>query len=160
MRDFENILNLDELDAVAVQAIVWQELDEEPALDAEHLEVQVTDDRVRIAGRVSTDREHAKVVHVVEDILGSARFDDAIRVDETLRGLRPEGADRSVAEVEEARPDLGKDGRHGPASAEHLRPDPEGDLYGTRDARAAAAKAQPYIPPSGPVREEEGDEQH
>lgn len=160
MRDFENILNLDELDAVAVEAVVWQELSEEPSLDAERLEVHVADGHVRITGRVGTDQEHEKVIHLVEDTLGVTRFDDGVRVDETVRGARPEGADRSVAEEEEARPDLGTEGRHGPASAEHLRPDPEGDLYGTHDARAAAGKGQPYIPPNTPVHEEDGDEKH
>lgn len=127
MRDFENILNLDELDAVAVEAVVWQELSEEPALDADRLEVHVTDGRVRVDGRVGSDREHAKVVHVVANLLDPERFDDAVLVDEALRGLRP---------------------------------DPEGDLYATHDAGAAAGKAQPYNPPSAQVREEDGDEQH
>lgn len=160
MRDSENILNLEELDAVAAEALVWQELDEEPALDAERLEIHVADGRVRIVGRVGTDQEHAKVIHVVEDVLGVARFEDAIRVDETLRGLRPEGADRSAAEEADARPDLGKEGRHGEPSADHLRRDVEGDLYGTRNARAAAGRAQSYIPPSEPVRKDDGDEKH
>jgi hypothetical protein len=117
MRDFENILNLDELDAVAAEAVVWQELAEEPSLDAERLDVRVADGRVRITGRVGTDQEHERVVHLVEDTLGVARFDDAIRVDETVRGSRPEGADLAVAQEAEARADLGREGRHEPASA-------------------------------------------
>lgn len=112
MRDFENILNLDELGAVAVEAVVWQELSEEPALDADRLEVHVTNGRVRIDGRVGSDQEHEKVVHVVANLLDADRFDDAVLVDEGLRGLRPQG------------------------------------------------KAQSYIPPSAPVKEETGNEQH
>ncbi|HKJ93147.1 MAG TPA: BON domain-containing protein [Longimicrobiales bacterium] len=160
MRDFEGVLNLEELDAEAVQAVVWQELSDEPALDAGRLEVQVSDGRVRVSGRVGTDREHQRVVHVVENVLGAARFDDAVRVDETLRGRRPEAADEAAAQTEEAQPDLGKQGRTTAASAEHLRPDPEGDLYGTHDPQKAAREAQTYVPPTEPVREEEGDEQH
>jgi hypothetical protein len=158
--DYEDAINLDHLTDADVRALVRQHLDEADEFDADAVDIEVADGRIRLEGRVGTDGERAHVEQVLA-ALGAVDYDNNVVVDPNARATRHEAADMARLEDASAEAPLGDSGGTTSDTAEHLRPDDRGDMYGTRDMRKAIEEGKSYTPPDGPMQEgiDEG-EQH
>lgn len=158
--DFENAINLDQMDDDDIGELVRQQLDEDADFDVDAVDIEVQDGRVRIEGRVGTEGERQHVDQVL-GALGAHDFENNVMVDETTRAERADGADEALAEDATAHAALGEAGQTTSDSAEHLQPDDAGELYGTRDPQKAIQDGKTYTPPDGPTQEGmRGDERH
>lgn len=158
--DFENVINLDQLDDAEVRDLVRQRLHEADDFDVDEVEISVRKGRVRVEGRVGTEEERQHVEHVLSGF-GAVDFENNVMVDESRRPEQSEAAD--VAALEDAAVDdeLGERGHVTSDEAEHLQPDTAGEQFGTRDMKKAIEQGQSYTPPDGPMQEGVGPgEQH
>jgi hypothetical protein len=158
--DFENAINLDQMDDDDIRGLVRQRLEDDADFDVDAVTVSVDDGHIAVEGRVGTEGERQHVGQVLTG-LGAVEFDNNVVVDENVRAQRAEAADDAQAEDAATRAPLGEAGKSTTDTAEHLQPDDAGDLYGTRDPGRAIQEGKPYTPPDGPVQEGiRGDEQH
>lgn len=158
--DFENTINLDQMDDDDIGELIRQHLDEDDDFDVDAIEVEVSDGRVTVEGRVGTEGERQHVEQVL-NALGAEDYENNVVVDETTRAERAEGADEALAEDSNAQAALGESGHTTSDTAEHLQPDDEGELYGTRDPQKAIQDGKTYTPPDSPTQEGvRGDERH
>lgn len=158
--DFENSINIDQMDDDDVGELVRQRLDEDPDFDVDTVEVTVRDGRVTVEGRVGTDGEHQHVEQVLSELAGG-EFENNVLVDPNARAQRAEAADDAHAEDQEVRAALGESGKTTSDTAEHLQRDDAGEMYGTRSMKEAIEEGKSYTPPEGPTQQGiEGDERH
>lgn len=158
--DFENALNLDQLEDDDIRGLVRQRLDEDADFNVDSVEVAVSGGHVTVTGRVGTEGERQHVEQVLT-ALGVVNFDNDVVVDELTRAQRAEPADDARAEDAEAQAALGESGKSTSDTAEHLQPDERGDLHGTQDPQKAIQEGQAYTPPDSPPQEGvRGDERH
>lgn len=150
--DFENAVNLDQMTDDDVGALVRQRLDRAPDFDVDNVDIAVRDGRVTVEGRVGTEGERQHVEQVLTG-LGATEYANNVTVDELVRAQRSEAADTANAEDAAARAMLGESGKSTTDTAEHLRPDPAADQYGTRDMKEAIEEGRSYTPPDGPAQE-------
>lgn len=159
-KDYENAINLDQMDDDDIRDLVRQELDEAADFDVDAVEISVEDGRVAVAGRVGTEGERQHVEQVLTR-LGAEDFENDVLVDENTRAQRAEAADTARIEDAAATASLGESGKATSDTAEHLQPDVAGEMYGTKDMKKAIEEGKTYTPPDGPVQEGiRGDEQH
>ena len=154
--DFENAINLDQLDDAEVRDLVRQRLDEAEDFDVEEVDVSVRNGRVRVEGRVGTEEERQYVDQVLSGF-GAEDFENVVIVDETRRAEQSQAADIAVLEDAVVEDQLGERGKATSDEAEHLQPDTAGEQFGTRDVRKAIEQGQSYTPPDGPVQEGVGE---
>lgn len=157
--DFENAINIDQMDDDDVGELVRQRLDEDPDFDIDTVEVTVRDGRVIVEGRVGTDGERQHVEQVLGE-LAAGEFQNNVMVDSNARAQRAEAADDAHAEDQEVRAALGESGKTTSDTAEHLQQDDEGEMYGTRSPKEAIEEGKSYTPPEGPTQGIGGGEQH
>lgn len=159
-RDFEDAINLDQMDDDDVAELIRQRLDEDTDFDVDNVAVDVRNGHVTVEGRVGTEAERQHVEQVL-DFLGATEFDNNVVVDETTRAERAEPADDAAAEDDAATAAMGDAGGTTSDTADHLEPDDAGEMYGTRDPRKATEEGKSYTPPEGPTQEGiRGDERH
>lgn len=154
--DYEDAINLDHLTDGDVRDLVRQQLDEADAFDAEAVDIEVVDGRIRVEGRVGTDEERAHVEQVLT-ALGAVNYDNNVVVDPNARASRHDAADMARLEDAAADDPLGDAGGSTSDTAEHLRPDDRGEMYGTRDMQKAIEEGKSYNPPEGPMQEGIGE---
>lgn len=158
--DFENTVNLDQMDDPDIETLVRQQLDEEPRFNVDTVEVGVENGRITVTGRVGTEGERQHVGQVLT-ALGAVDYQNDVVVDENTRSQRPDAADDARAEDAETTAAIGESGKTTSDTAEHLQPDESGDLHGTRDPQKAIQEGKTYTPPDSPIQEGvRGDEQH
>lgn len=158
--DFENAINLDQMDDDDVGELVRQRLDEDDDFNVDTVDIEVRDGRVTVEGRVGTEAERQHVEQVLT-ALGPTEYDNNVVVDENTRAERPAAADDAAAENAESTSALGESGDRTTDTAQHLQNDDRGDMYGTRDPGKAIQEGQAYTPPEGPTQEGiESDELH
>lgn len=153
--DFEGTINLDQMDDGDIGELVRQRLDEDADFDVDDVDIEVSEGRIRVEGRVGTEGERQHVGQVLTG-LGAQDFDNNVVVDENVRAQRSGAAD--TARVEDAMVDapMGEPGKTTSDTAEHLLPDDAGDMKGTHDMQKAIQQGQSYNPPDGPVQEGAG----
>jgi hypothetical protein len=150
--DYEDFYDIDSLSDPELEALVREELDEYPDLDASGLDITVTDGRVTLAGRVGTEAEYQQIEHVLTDVIG-VRVENEMLIDELRRQEQPVAADEANAQVYGS----GRGGRGGADrtddAAEHLLADPGAGQFGTNDVGEAVERGYSYNPPDTPVQE-------
>jgi hypothetical protein len=158
--DYEDAVNLDQMPDRDVRDLIHQRLDEGEEFDVDAVEIHVEGGHVRVEGRVGTEGERQHVEQILSS-LGAQSYDNNVVVDPLAREQRAEAAD--IARVEDAATTsgLGEAAAGTTDTAEHLRPDDAGEMYGTRDPQKAVEEGKSYTPPDGPLQEGiEGDERH
>ena len=159
-KDFEDAVNLDQMDDDDIGELSRQRLDEDADFDVDTVDVDVREGHVSVEGRVGTEGERQHVEQVL-GFLGATAFDNNVVVDENARAQRSEGADEAIAEDAAATAAVGESGKSTSDTAEHLQPDDSGEMYGTRDPKKAIEEGKSYTPPEGPTQEGvRGDERH
>lgn len=158
--DFEDSINIDQMDDDDVGELIRQRLDEDPDFDVDAVEVTVRDGRVIVEGRVGTDGERQHVEQVVSQ-LAASDYENNVIVDSNARAQRADAADDAHAEDQESRAALGESGKTTSDTAEHLEQDDAGEMYGTRSMKEAIEEGKSYSPPEGPTQQGiGGGEQH
>lgn len=151
-KDFENTINLDQMDDDDVRDLVRQRLEEADDFEADNVEVEVSDGQVRVEGRVGTEEERQHVEQVLTG-LGANGYENNVVVDELARAERSEDPEMAVVEDEAVDDELGERGKLTSDTAEHLEPDTAGEQFGTHDMKKAIEQGQSYSPPDGPMQE-------
>jgi hypothetical protein len=155
-RDFEDSINLDQLEDGDVGALVRERLGESDRFDVDTVDVHVTAGRIRIEGRVGTEGERQHVEQVL-DALGARDYENNVVVDPTTRAERPEAADLARLEDVAAVDPLGGSDHRTSDTADHLHGDGRTEAEGTRDVQEAIEEGRSYNPPEGPFQEGVGE---
>ena len=150
--DYEDFYDIENMTDEELEALVREELDEYPDLDASRLDIAVNKGRVSVSGRVGTEAELQVIENVLTDVIGIAKVNNELVVDELVRQEQPEGADEANARVFAAGSAQGGADRT-EDSAEHLLEDTAAELYGTDDMGEAVDRGHSYNPPVTPVQE-------
>ena len=159
-KDYENAINLDQMDDDDIGQLIRQRLDEDADFDVDTVDVDVSEGHVRVEGRVGTEGERQHVGQVLGS-LGATGFENNVVVDENARAQRSEDPAEARAEDEATQAAIGESGKTTTDTAQHLQPDGADDLYGTQDVGKAIEEGKSYTPPEGPTQEGiEGDERH
>lgn len=150
--DYEDFYDIENMTDEELEALVREELDEYPDLDASGLDVAVSNGRVSVNGRVGTEAELQIIGNVLTDVLGITKVKNDLVVDELVRLEQPEAADDANTRV------FAAGSAHGGAdrtedSAEHMLDDTAAELYGTDDVAEATERGHSYNPPVTPVQE-------
>jgi hypothetical protein len=150
--DYEDFYDIDSLTDPELEALVREELDEYPDLDASGLAITVADGRVTVSGRIGTEAEYQQIEHVLTDVIGVAVANEML-IDELTRHEQPMAADEANAQVYAS----GRGGRGGADrtddAAEHLLADTGAEQFGTNDVGEAVERGYSYNPPETPVQE-------
>lgn len=158
--DYEDAVNLDQMEDGEVRDLVRQRLDEDAKFDVDLVDIEVDGGLITVEGRVGTEGERQRVEQALS-ALGAREYANNVVVDENVRAQRADAADTARAEDAAAEASLGEAGKTTSDTAEHLRPNEAGDLYGTKDVQEAIQEGRSYSPPDGPVQEGvRGDERH
>lgn len=149
--DYEDFYDVESMTDEEIQALVSEELEQHPDLDATRLELTVSDGHVRVSGRVGTEAELQIIEHVLTDVIGLPVTSELV-VDELVRVEQPEAADDANTRVY-----AGGSARGGADrtedTAEHLMKDTAAEQYGTDDMGEAIERGYTYNPPDKPVQE-------
>ncbi|HEX7048966.1 MAG TPA: BON domain-containing protein [Longimicrobiales bacterium] len=151
--DYEDLYDLDNLDADEIYDLLVQELGDYPDLDPDLLEIEVEDGFVTLTGRVGTEQELQEIEYVLTDVLGISNYSNELIVDELVRAEAAVGADDAVVEDEEVEAQFGEEGERTDPQADHLLVDLGGEQYGTHNAQRAIARGEAYEPPDHPLQE-------
>jgi len=151
--DFEDIYDLENMTDEELRALVREELDEYADLDASGLDIDVSQGRVKVSGRVGTESELQMVEQVLSDVIGLPDVENELVVDPLTRVQQPEAADEANAELYGA-----PRGQRGGANrtedtAAHLLDDTGAEQYGTNDMGEAIERGHSYNPPATPIQE-------
>lgn len=158
--DYEDAINLDQLDDAEIRDLVRQRLSETEDFDLDEVDVSVREGRVRVEGRVGTEEERQNVEQVLSGF-GATDFENNVMVDESRRAEQSESADIAALEDAAVDDELGERGHVTSDEAEHLQPDTASEQFGTRDTKKAIEEGRSYTPPDGPMQEGVGPgEQH
>lgn len=154
MADFEDAYSPDGMSDEELEGAIRQELESLDTVDADNILVRVREGVVHLAGRVGTDPERRIAEHVVTDVVGVSRFENAIVVDPVRRDLEPEDAEEHRAN-ERARDDepLGTPLDQHSDTAEQLEENLDAQLYGTHDMQQAIERGTAWEPPDSPTPE-------
>jgi hypothetical protein len=148
--DFYDIENMTDEE---LEALVREQLDEQPDLDAAGLEITAAEGRVTIGGRIGTEAEYQAIERVLTDVIGIADVTNELLVDDLRRVQQDDAADVANAELYN-RPR----GQRGGAdrtedTAAHLLDDTGAEQYGTNDMGEAVERGYSYNPPDKPIQE-------
>jgi hypothetical protein len=150
--DYEDFYDIDSLTDAELEALVREELDEYPDIDASGLDITVTNGRVTLSGRVGTEAEYQQIEHVLTDVIG-VHVENEMVVDELTRYEQPLAADEANAQVYAS----GRGGRGGADrtddAAEHLLADTSAEQFGTNDVGEAVERGYSYNPADTPIQE-------
>lgn len=150
--DYEDFYDIDSLTDPELEALVREELDEYPDLDASGLDITVSQGRVTVSGRVGTEAEYQQIEHVLTDVIG-VPVENEMVIDELRRHEQPLAADEANAQVYAS----GRGGRGGADrtddSAEHLLVDTGAEQFGTNDVGEAVERGYSYNPADTPTQE-------
>jgi hypothetical protein len=149
--DYEDFYDIESMTDEEVQAVVREQLDAHPELDADGIDLGVADGVVSLSGRVGTEAELQIIEHILTDVLG-VRVSNELVVDELVRHEQHEAADTANARLYAAGSARGGADRT-EDSAEHLLDDTAAEQYGTDDMGEAIERGHSYNPPTGPVQE-------
>lgn len=149
--DFENAINLDQLDDAEVRDLVRQRLSEAEDFDVDEVDVSVREGRVRVEGRVGTEEERQHVEQVLSGF-GATDFENNVMVDESRRAEQSDAADIAALEDAAVDDELGERGHATSDEAEHLQQDTSSEQFGTRDPKKAIEQGLSYTPPDGPMQ--------
>jgi hypothetical protein len=144
------IFDLGEMGDEELREMILVELRAHPNLDAEEIEVDVSDGRVTISGRVGTDAESRVASNVITDVIGAADLRNDLLVDSSHRGERAQGADDAALEEAEIENQAGDTGQHSD-TADHLEENAEEEAWGTSDMQSAIRDGTSYSPPDHPT---------
>jgi hypothetical protein len=159
--DFEDMYDLESMTDEEISALVRDELQDYPDLDASGLDIDVQDGRVRIGGRVGTEAELQMIEQVLMDTMGLPAVESELVVDELTRVQQDEAADVANAQLYGA-----PRGQRGGANrtedtAAHLLDDTGAEQYGTGDMGEAIERGYSYNPPATPIQDgSRGAEDH
>jgi hypothetical protein len=132
--------------------VVVQHLGEYPELDMGWITVTVTDGKVTLSGRVSSDGEVSIAEQALLDVVGVAELSNELMVDELHRGEAPDAADDAFTQEMEVEDQTGDPNlQYQSDTAAHLVEDLEGQTYGTHDVGHAVEEGASYQPPDRPV---------
>lgn len=143
--DFDNMTD-DE-----VRQVVVEHLRDSSNLDADDIDVAVSEGIVTLSGRVGTDSEVQVAGAIVDDLLGLDRFANELVVDELRRGDVPPGADDAAQWEAEKDDRLGGGASQQTDTADHLVEDLESETHGTQDMGEAIRDGASYTPPDEPI---------
>jgi hypothetical protein len=145
----DDLYNFEDMTDDEVRAVVLEQLQEQPNLVADEIDVSVREGAVTISGRVGTDAEVRVAEAVLDDVLGLDNFSNELMVDELRRGEMP--MDTAPGERGSR---MGEQGREASDqytdTADHLIDDLDSDMNGTPDIGHAIRDASPYTPPDRP----------
>jgi hypothetical protein len=144
------LFDLSDMGDEEIREVILGELRAHPNLDAEEIEVDVSDGRVVISGRVGTDAESRVASNVITDVVGATDLRNDLLVDSIHRGQRADGADDAAREEAEIESQLGDTGQHSD-TAEHLEDNAEEEAWGTSDMQSAIRDGTSYSPPDHPT---------
>ncbi|CAN5308345.1 hypothetical protein BH23GEM4_BH23GEM4_25260 [soil metagenome] len=143
----------EQLDDDELYQILMDRFRSSPGVDADWIELSVSDGFVTLEGRLGAYSEVEVAEKIVDDVVGVESYANNLVVDELHREQAPEAADDAVA-ADRARDDsLGEPDAQQTDTAEHLVADLEEETYGTHDPQTAVRDGTPYIPPDGPFPE-------
>jgi hypothetical protein len=145
-----DLFDLNDMSEDEIRGLIIRELQEQPNLDAELIEVDVADGRVTLSGRVGTDAEVRVASNVVTDVVG-AELNNELLVDQAQRGERAAGADEANMEAEELERQVGGDRGQQSDTADHLQANMEEEAWGTHDMQSAIRDGTSYSPPDHPT---------
>jgi hypothetical protein len=151
--DYEDIPDIESLDDAELDALIRQELNDYPDLDADLIDIRVEAGRVTLSGRVGTERELQEFEHVLTDVIGVREVENEIVIDELVRQDNPEAADVAAAEHALEKGPTGAGADRTTETAEHLMQDTAGEQYGTDDVSEAVERGYAYEPPTGLIQE-------
>jgi hypothetical protein len=154
--DYEDGINLDQMTDEDIRDLVRERLDQADDFEADTLDIEVADGRVRVEGRVGTEGERQFVDQVLTG-LGAVEYDNNVIVDRLTRQERSEAADLASLEDAATTAPLGESGSATSDTAEHLLPDDLADMHGTRDMQKAIEEGKSYRPPDSPHQEGIGE---
>ena len=155
--DFEDFYDIESLTDDELQALIREELEEQPDIDAEGLDIRVANGRVTLGGRVGTDEEVQVIQQLLTDVIGVPHVNNELVVDELTRIQQPEAADDANARVY-ASPRGGRGGANRTEdSAAHLLDDTAAEQFGTGDMGEAIERGYSYNPPQTPVPDGTGN---
>jgi hypothetical protein len=159
--DFEGIRDLENMTDDELGALVRDELGEFAQIDPARLDIEVSDGRVTVGGRVGTEGELQSIEQVITDVIGVERFTSEIVVDPLTRAQHDEAADVANAEVyDQPRGQRGGANRTEDTAA-HLLDDTGAEQFGTGDMGEAVERGYSWNPPAGPIQEgQRGAEDH
>lgn len=152
-KDYEDVYDVESMDDGELRDLIVQLLGEEETIDADGVDVAVSDGLVRVSGRLGTEDEVEAVEKIVLERIGVERFESELVVDELVRTQTSEAADDAAQEADTGSYERTKRGDRTESSAEHLIDDVEGELYGTEDLQKAIEQGESYTPPDSPHEE-------
>lgn len=153
-RDFEDIFDIEDLDAEELRRLVRETLRDNRSIDPLDITVHVRHGKVILAGRVGTDTEKRIAERVVSDRIGLENVESQLVVDPLRRATSPEAADESVSDEEAHEGLLLGDGpRQRSDSTDQLASHAEDEQFGTVDRTEAIEDGIPWIPPESPTPE-------
>jgi hypothetical protein len=149
--DYEDFYDIESMTDEELDALIRDELNDHPDIDASGVDITVSEGSVALAGRVGTEAEYQVIEHVLTDVLG-IRVENGLVIDELVRLQQSEAADTANAMV------YGSGAGRGGAdrtedTAEHLLEDTAAEQYGTDDMGEATERGYTYNPPTTPVQE-------
>jgi hypothetical protein len=149
----DDFYDLENMTDGELEALVREQLDEQPDLDPAGLEITASEGRVTVGGRIGTEAEYQVIMRVLTDIIGIADVTDELLVDALTRVQQDDAADVANAELYD-RPR----GQRGGAdrtedTAAHLLDDTGAEQYGTNDMGEAVERGYSYNPPDKPIQE-------
>jgi len=149
--DRGEVFDLESMDDDEIRGVILGKLQEQPNLDAEWIDVGVTDGRITISGRVGTDAEARVASNVITDLIGATELNNELVIDENHRGQRAEGADEALMEQEELESQVGGGQGQQSDTADHLQPNMDEEAWGTHDMHSAIRDGSSYSPPDHPT---------
>lgn len=152
-REYDDLYDVSNLDDGELKDLVLQQLREYPDIDAELVEVDVQQGRVRLSGRVGTEQEVQTVEHVVTDLLGVDRVQNELVIFDAVRGERSEAADDALVEERAADPQFSAGPSNTSDTAQHLVEDLEAEQFGTHNPQEAVERGTSYEPPDRAIQQ-------
>lgn len=147
------LYDFDQMSDEEIRQVVVQHLREYPSIDADWVEVFVTNGFVTLNGQVGTDGEFQVAEEIIHDVLGIEDYSNELVVDEIHRGEAPAGADEAVVQDEEVDDQLGETDSQQSDTAEHITQHLDSDTFGTHDMGTAIRDGTSYVPPDRPIPE-------
>lgn len=152
-REYDDLYDVSNLDDGELKDLVLQQLREYPDIDAELVEVDVQQGRVRLSGRVGTEQEVQTVEHVVTDLLGVDRVQNELVIFDAVRGERSEAADDALVEERAADSQFSAGPSNTSDTAQHLVEDLEAEQFGTHNPQEAVERGTSYEPPDRAIQQ-------
>jgi hypothetical protein len=149
-KGYDDVFDVHSLSDGELRGLIIELLRDEPAVDADGVDVFVRAGTVRVRGRLGTEDEIDAVERIILDRLGVDNLENELVVDELVRRTLPEAADEAAAEEDRGSYDRPSRAERTDPEAGHLLEDVQGELYGTEDLSRAIEQGESYTPPDSP----------